>query len=423
MLLIFLLILLSMGVSVAVSLAVTSIGYLILKGESFFLIMIIQRFFSGFDRFQMIAIPMFILCGDILFEGKISKTLVLFVKSLFGGFKGSLSLVTTFSCMLFGAISGSGPATASAIGAVVAPEMEKDGYDKAFTASVIASSGPLGILIPPSILLIVYGAATDTSIAKLFMGGVGAGIFFGLALMLYQYFTCKKMNYGTIEKFELKRVFTTFKSAIWALGAPIIILGGIYGGIFTPTEAGVVAVVYSLFVATCIFRNLNFKKVVSILIQSGITMSTIMFIVGTVSIFSYVLIRENIPQVLTLLTLKHISTPLLFLLVSNFIILIAGMFENGSAVILLLAPIFYPMVIQYNINPIYFGVLMTSNLAIGMCTPPVAVTLYVASRVCKVSFDKITKSIIPFIFVMILAQAILIIFPKIIMFLPNLIMK
>jgi len=411
-----------MGVSIAASLGMTTIIYFLMQGEIFILPMVIQRYYAGLNRFVLIAIPMFILCGDILYAGKISKTLVNFAQSIFGRIRGSLSIVTTFSCMLFGAISGSGPATASAIGSVVAPEMEKEGYDKTFTAAVIASSGPLGILIPPSILLIVYGAVTDTSIGKLFLGGVGAGICFGVFLMVYQYIVSKKENYGIIssEKFSLTRFFKSTKNAVWALGAPIIILGGIYGGFFTPTEAGVIAVVYSFLVAKFIFKNLTAKDITDTLLKSGITMATIMFIIACVSVFSFVLVRESIPQNLTNLALKYIHTPLLFLLVSNFIILIAGMFENGSAVILLLAPIFCPMAIQYGIDPVFFGVLMTANLAIGMTTPPVAVTLYVAARICDVKFDAIVKRIWGFILIMIIALILLTLFPGIIMFIPNL---
>jgi len=422
LILIILFVLIFLGVSIAVSLGMTTIIYFLIQGEFFILPMVMQRFYAGLNRFVLIAIPMFILCGDILYAGKISKTLVNFAQSIFGGIRGSLSIVTTFSCMLFGAISGSGPATASAIGSVIAPEMEKEGYDKTFTAAVIASSGPLGILIPPSILLIVYGAVTDTSIGKLFLGGIGAGICFGVSLMVYQYIVSKKENYGIIssEKFSLTHFFKSVKDAAWALGAPIIILGGIYGGFFTPTEAGVIAVVYSFLVAKFIYKNLTVKDIMGTLLKSGITMATIMFIIASVSMFSFVLVRENIPQNLTNLALKYIHSPLLFLLVSNFVILIAGMFENGSAVILLLAPIFCPMAIQYSIDPVFFGVLMTANLAIGMTTPPVAVTLYVAARICNVEFDAIIKKIWGFILVMIIALILLTLFPDIIMFIPNL---
>jgi C4-dicarboxylate transporter, DctM subunit len=422
LILIILFVLIFMGVSIAVSLGMTTIIYFIIQGEYFILPIIMQRFYGGLNSFILIAIPMFILCGDILYMGKISKTLVEFAQAIFGRMRGSLSIVTTFSCMLFGAISGSGPATASAIGSVVAPEMEKEGYDKSFTAAVIASGGPLGVLIPPSILLIVYGAATDTSIGKLFLGGIGAGTCMGVFLMVYQYLVSKKENYGVIreKKFSLIDLFRSIKNAGWALGAPLIILGGIYGGFFTPTEAGVIAVIYSLLVAKFVYKSLTFNILKNILFKSGITTATIMFIIGCVSMFSFVLIRENIPQSLTNLAVSYISSPLAFLFISNIIILIAGMFENGSAVILLLAPIFTPIAIHYGIDPVFFGVLMASNLAIGMSTPPVAVTLYVAARICDVEFDILVRRIWSFIFVMIMALVLLTLFPNIIMFFPNL---
>ncbi|MCD6362808.1 MAG: TRAP transporter large permease [Synergistetes bacterium] len=418
---VFLLLLFS-GVSIAATLMLTSVFYLVIRGEAFALAMMVQRLFEGVNRFELIAIPLFILSGDLLYEGKISGALVEFVKSFMWRGRGSLPLITTISCMLFGALSGSGPATASAIGATVAPAMEEEGYPREFTASVISASGPLGILIPPSILLLVYGAVTDTSVAKLFLAGIVPGILYGTLLIVYEWYVSVKNGYGAITE-KRKSFSKAFKEASWALGAPFIILGGIYGGIFTPTEAAVVAVVYAYLIGKCVYRTLEWSKTKQIILKSTITSATVLFIIAGVSCFGWILAREKIPQLLTLFAIKHIESGTLFLILSNIIILIAGMFENGSAVIILLAPLLEPIALRYGIDPVFYGALMTANLAIGMCTPPVAVTLYVAARICNVPFDSVAKRILPFIGVLLIGLFILTFFPGLTMYIPNLIMK
>jgi len=403
---VFVLLLIS-GVSIAVSLMLTSVFYLIIHGEAFALPMIVRRLFEGVNRFELIAIPLFILSGDLLYEGRISDSLVRFVKSFMGRVKGSLALVTTVSCMFFGAFSGSGPATASAIGATVAPAMEKEAYPREFTASVISASGPLGILIPPSILLLVYGAVTDTSVAKLFLAGIVPGILYGSLLIIYEWVIPMKNGYGRIQMGSARNFLKALKEAGWALGAPFIILGGIYSGIFTPTEAAVVAVVYAYLVGKYVYRILKRSKTKQIILKSSITSATVLFIIAGVSCFGWILVREQIPQLLTLFVINHISSTTIFLITSNIIILIAGMFENGSAVIILLAPLLEPIALKYGIDPVFYGALMTANLAIGMCTPPVAVTLYVAARICNVPFDSVAKRIMPFIGVLLIGLFIL----------------
>jgi len=411
------------NVPIAVSLGLTATSYFLITGEPFFILMIAPRIFSGINSFELLAIPLFILSGDLLFAGKVSKSLVNLANTLVGSFKGGLAMVSTLACMFFGAVSGSGPATASAIGSVVSPEMEEAGYDKSFTAAVIASSGPIGTLIPPSILMVVYGVVTGTSVAKLLLAGIGPGIVFTGALILYEYYFCSKKGYGGGEGFSLKKTITAAKDAIWALMIPFIILGGIYSGIFTPTEAAVVAAVYSLFVGMFVYRTLKLKDLPKIFIKSGITTATVMFVVGAVSTFGWVLSREQIPQMLAIAAVKNITSPLLFLLLVNIILLIGGMIGNGSAIILLLAPLLHPIAVQMGIDSVFFGALMVANLAIGMITPPVAVTLYVSSRICDVSMSKLIKAVIPFFAVLLGALLILILFPSISTFLPNYLLK
>ena len=411
----------ALGVPIAISLIMTSFTYFVILDEMFYVQIIAPRIFTGISSFELLAIPMFILSGDLLFEGKISKSLVDLANSLVGHIRGSMAIVTTVACMFFGAVSGSGPATAAAVGSVVAPEMEKAGYDKMFTAAVITASGPLGVLIPPSILMVVYGVVTNTSIGALLVSGIGPGLVYGLLLIGYEWYICKKRGYGIPDsKFNLSKVLLALKAAIWALFIPVIILGGIYSGFFTPTEAAGVAVIYSLFVGLFILRTLKWQSLYKILLDSSMTTATVMLIVGGVSCLSWVLTREQIPEMLTATALASVSSPIAFMLICNVILLVAGMIENGSACILLLTPLMFPISQQYGIDPVYFGAITVANLAIGMMTPPVAVTLYVAAKITKVPVTMLIPHVIPFVFVMLSGLALLTLFPAIVMTLPNL---
>jgi C4-dicarboxylate transporter DctM subunit len=412
------------GVPIGISLVLTSVAYFFIQDEMFYVQIIAPRLFGGMSSFELLAIPMFILSGDLLFEGKISKSLVDLANALVGHIKGSMAIVTTVACMFFGAVSGSGPATAAAVGAVVAPEMEKAGYDKAFTAATITASGPLGVLIPPSILMVVYGVTTSTSIGALLVAGVGPGIVFGMFLIGYEWYVCKRRGYGAeVSPFSLKKVFLAIKDAIWALLIPIIILGGIYTGVFTPTEAAGVSVLYALFAGLFILRTLEMSKLFKIFLNSSVTTATIMLIVGGVSCLSWVLTREQIPEMLTEAALHTVTSPVTFMLICNVILLFAGMIENGSACILLLAPLMFPIAQRYGIDPVFFGAIMVANLAIGMMTPPVATTLYVAAKVTNISFTRLIPEVVPFCFVLIVALVVLLLFPAITMTLPNLLFK
>ena len=409
----------AVGAPIAVALGLTAAGYFLLKGQSAFLFLVAQRLFAGCNSFELIAIPLFVLTGDLMLEGAISKALVNLAKSIVGWMRGSLALATTLGSAFFGAVSGSGPATASAIGSIVAQPMLEEGYPEPYISAVIAASAPLGTLIPPSILMVVYGAATGTSIAKMLMAGIGPGVLFCGLFMIYEIFVGRKARYGSVAPFSFAQFLTALKQGIWALIAPLIILGGIYSGIFTPTEAAAVAVFYSLLIGVFVNRTIKLKDIPSILLRSGVTAGAIMFVLGTVSAFGYVITREGIPQQLTVAATSAVHSPLVFLIIVQFILIIAGMFMNGSAVIILLAPILYPTVIHYGIDPVYFGGLMVANLAIGMYTPPVAVTSYVAARIVGASFDETNKALIPFLIVSLVAIVILLIVPGIITFIPG----
>ncbi len=411
-----------LNVPIAMSMCLSSVFYLFLTGDFFMISITAPRFFAGMNSFSMLAIPLFILSGDLLCSGKASKLLIDMANSMVGHFKGGLASVTTVACMFFGAVSGSGAATASAIGSVVAPESERSGYDKSFIAAIIASAGPLGILIPPSIPMVVFGAATDTSIGSLLLSGVGPGVLFGLMIIAYGYWISNKRNYGGISSFSLKHVLVSSRKAFWALLTPVIIVGGIYSGIFTPTEAAAVAAVYSMVVGLFIYRTLTFKDLPEIFLKSGISSATIMFVVGGVVLFGWVLVREQIPQNLTKMILENITSPIGFLLIADAIILVAGMLMDPSPAIILFAPLLLPAAHAYNIDPVYFGALMVTNLAIGLVTPPVALTLYVSSRICEVPMTKLIKQVIPIITMLVVGLLLLTFFPKIAMFLPDLLM-
>ena len=414
---------LALGTSIAASLGLTAITYFVSGGGSRLLFLIPQRFFAGCNSFELIAIPLFVLAGDLMLEGEISKALVNLAKSLVGWLWGSLALVATLACMFFGAVSGSGPATTSAIGSIVAKSMEEENYPKSYTAAVLSCSGPLGTLIPPSILMVVYGAATGTSISKMLLAGIGPGILFGIVFMIYEAYIGKKFGYGKVIPFSGRSLLSALREGIWAIMAPIIILGGIYGGIFTPTEAAAVAVFYSMFVSIFVLKTISWRDLPGILYRSGVTTGVIMVVVGTVAAFGYAITRAGIPQQLSQAATSLVKTPLLFLIISQVILLVAGMFMNGSAAILLLAPLLFPTVMKYGIDPVFFGAVMVANLAIGMYTPPVAVCSYVASRITGVSFDKTNRALLPFLVLSIVAIALLLAFPSIVLYIPNTVFK
>ncbi len=407
------------GAPIAVALGVTAVTYFLLKGQIGFLFLVAQRLFAGCNSFELIAIPLFVLSGDIMYNGAISKALVNLAKSLLGWAKGNMAMTTTLGAMFFGAVSGSGPATASAIGAIVANPMEEEGYPRAYTSAVIAASAPLGSLIPPSVLMVVYGAAAGTSIAKMLLSGVGPGILFGFIFILYEMYVGKKKGYGTVTPFSFRGLIKALRDGVWALIAPLIILGGIYSGTFTPTEAAAVTVFYSLFVGMCINRTIKFKDLPNILFNSSITSGSVMFVLGTVAAFGYVITREGIPQQLTVALTSAIKTQITFLLVVQIILLVAGMLMNGSAAIMILTPLLLPAVRQYGIDPVYFGGLMVANLCVGMYTPPVAVTSFVAARVTGATFDETNRALYPLLILSVIVILILIFVPGIISYLPD----
>ncbi len=384
------------GMPVGFSLALASLGALLVQGN-IPLVVVPQRLFTATDSFALLAVPFFILAGEIMQEGGISRRLVAFANDLLGWISGGLALVSIAASAFFAAISGSGAATTAAIGSVMVPEMKDRGYAPDFAAVIQALGGTLGIVIPPSIPFVVYGIITGASVGALFLSGIVPGILGAVVYMFLAYWLCRKAGYRATRRATFRELVRSFRDAFWGLLMPLIILGGIYGGVFTPTEAAVVAVVWAIFVALFIYREIQFKDLRRIFVNAGLGSTMVMFLIAAASLFGWIMTRENIPQQIATGIVQVAKTPVTFLLLVNLVYLIAGMLLDTTAVILLLVPIFYPIVVQLGINPVHFGLMSIFNLGLGQITPPFGVCLFVASGISGVSLARITKAIWPFI--------------------------
>mgnify|MGYP001193044961 FL=1 len=407
------LILILINVPIAIALALSSIIVIAIIGE-IPLIMLPQKMFAALDSFPLMAAPFFILAGKLMEVGGISERLVNFANSLVGQFKGGLAYVSLVACMFFAAISGSGSATTAAIGGIMIPAMVKAGYDRNFATAVQAAGGTTGIIIPPSVPLVLYGVSAGVSISSLFIAGILPGIFIGLSLMLVAYIISKKEGYGANK--ERTKVWESFRRAILALLMPVIILGGIYSGIFTPTEASVVAVVYGFIIGTFVYKQINLKTLKTMLVDSVVTTSVILFIIAAASMFGMLLTREQIPQSFANMLMDANITPFMTLILVNLLLLVVGTFMETIAAIIILTPILLPVVTQIGIDPIHFGIIMTANLAIGLITPPVGVSLFVGARVGNTKFEPLVRAIVPFILMMIVSILVITFVPQLSMF-------
>jgi C4-dicarboxylate transporter DctM subunit len=379
-----------------------------------------QVMFSSVDTFPLMAIPFFILAGAFMEGGGLSRRIVDFVKSLVGAQPGGLAIVTVLACAFFGAISGSSPATVAAIGSIMIPHMIEEGYDVKFATAVTACAGALGVIIPPSIPMVVYSVATDASVGKLFIGGFGPGFVTSLMLVLVARYIAKKKNYrGKGKPASLKNIRAAGNEAKWALMVPVIILGGIYGGIFTPTEAAVVAVIYGLFVGLFIYRELKIRQIPKHLIATAQMTGTILIIMGTAGALGRIMTIEHIPDMIARSMLAFSDNKFVILLLINLFLLFVGMVMETLAAILILAPLLLNVVIQFGVDPVHFGLVMILNLAIGFATPPVGVNLFVASGLTGVDFLSLSKACLPFIAAMILALLLVTLVPTLTLWLPT----
>ncbi|QHE51654.1 TRAP transporter large permease [Pontibacillus sp. HMF3514] len=365
------------------------------------LLVVVQRIFTSLDSFPLMAIPFFILAGSLMESGGISKRLVHFANTLVGSMTGGLAGVTVVTSMFFAAISGSSPATVAAIGSIMIPAMVAKHYDVNFAAAVQSVAGALGVIIPPSIPMILYGVVVGVSIGDLFLAGIVPGILIGGSLVLTAFIISKRKGYKGTKSYTNEERLKAFLDAIFAMLMPVIILGGIYGGIFTPTEAAVVAVAYALLIGTVVYREITFKNIIPIFVKSGITTAIIMLIIGNAGLLGWLLTKERIPQTVAQSFIEFSDSPIVFLLIVNLFLLIVGMFFETSASVIILAPILAPIAMQLGIDPIHFGIIMVVNLAIGMVTPPLGVNLFVAMQISKVKLEQLSKAVLIFLAVLI----------------------
>lgn len=404
------------NIPVAVALGLASMIVLMIQ-DSVPLMVVVQKMFTSTDSFSLMAVPFFVLAGKLMETGGISQRLVDFASTIVGRFHGGLAIVSIVACMFFAAISGSAAATTAAVGAILIPAMTQRGYDKGFSTAIQAAGGTIGVMIPPSVPLILYGVIAGASIGDLFIAGIAPGMFVGITLIIVAYFISRKRGYGKGEKSSLKEIVVSFNKAILAILMPVIILGGIYGGIFTPTEASVVAVVYGLIVGLIIYREIKLKDLPEIFISSAVTSAVIMFIISCASIFGFLLTREQIPLQLSEAMLSITTNPIFIIIIINIILLIVGTFLETAAAIVILAPILVPIATAAGMDPVHFGIVMVVNLAIGMITPPVGINLFVASNIANLRLEKVIRAIVPFIIILIVDVLLLSFIPSISLFL------
>ncbi|CAK7003145.1 MAG: C4-dicarboxylate TRAP transporter large permease protein DctM [Desulfovibrio sp.] len=379
-----------------------------------------QNLTTSTDSFPLMAVPFFILAGNLMGAGGISRRLLDVAGVICRQLTGGLSLMTVVACMFFAAISGSGPATVAAIGGIMLPAMAKEGYDRGFSSGLVATAGSIGVIIPPSIPMVIFCVASgNVSISELFIAGVIPGLLIGSMLMGWAWFVSKKNGWKSSAKPTPPReALRILNDAKWALFVPVLILGGIYGGIFTPTEAAAVAVIYGTVVGVFIYKDLSLKDLPDVVIQSGLTTATVMIIVGTATTFGRILTLERVPQMLVSMMQAFSDNPLVILLLMNVLLLFVGMFMETLAAIIILAPILLPVATAVGVDPIHFGIIMVVNLAIGFITPPVGVNLFVTCGISKVPLEDICKSIVPWLLVMFTALAFIVFFPSLSLWLP-----
>ena len=357
----------------------------------------VKEMFASINKFPLAAIPFFILAGNLMETGGISRRLVEFAKSIVGGVQGGLPMTCVLTCMIFAAVSGSSVATTFAIGAILIPALIKHGYPTSYAAALQATSAELGVIIPPSIPMILYGVSAEVSIGELFIAGFGPGILISLALMAFVWVYCKIKGWGKNDGDGRMPLGRATLQAGWALLMPVIILGGIYGGVFTPTEASAVAVFYALVVGVVIYREIKIKDLYAILRKSAISSAVIMFIIANAGLFAFLITRAGVPDAIGRWLEAVLQSPTMFLLGVNAALFVIGMFIETSAAIIVLAPILAPVAMHFGVDPVHFGLIMVVNLAMGMITPPFGVNLFAACTVAKISLDRIVGHLLPFV--------------------------
>ncbi|HPK31368.1 TRAP transporter large permease [Ottowia sp.] len=411
----------ALSVSVAVSIGLASIVGIQVNHAN--MLISVKEIFNAVNKFPLAAIPFFILAGNLMETGGISRRLVDFAKSIVGGVQGGLPMTCVLTCMIFAAVSGSSVATTFAIGAILIPALVEHGYPKSYAAALQATSAELGVIIPPSIPMILYGVAAEVSIGELFIAGFGPGILISGALMVFVWIYCKWKGWGKNDGDGRLGFWTATRKAAWALLMPVIILGGIYGGVFTPTEASAVAVLYALIVGMLIYREIGLQDLAAVLRKSVISSAVIMFIIANAGLFAFLITRAGVPDAIGHWLEQTLQSPHWFLLGVNAALFVIGMFIETSAAIIVLGPILAPVAMHFGVDPVHFGLIMVVNLALGMITPPFGVNLFAACTVAKIPLEQIIKHLIPFVLVVLACLMIITYVPELSLGLRDLVFK
>jgi len=406
------------GMPISISLGLTVLSFL------FFMTQVpvesvALKLFTGIEKFEIMAIPFFILAGNFLTHGGVARRMIKFATSMVGHWYGGLGLGGVLACALFAAVSGSSPATVVAIGSILMPAMVKAGFPNRFGAGVITTSGALGILIPPSIVMVMYSVSTNTSVGALFMAGVIPGIVMATMLGLTTWYRAKRFNYPRQPKASWAERWDAFRKAIWGLFLIIVVMGGIYTGIFTPTEAAAMSAVYAFFVAVFVYKDMGLKDVPKVLLSSANMSAMLLYIITNAVLFSFLMTHENIPQAMADAMIGTGVGVIGFLLIANILLLAAGNFMEPSSIVLILAPILFPIAVKLGIDPVHFGILMVVNMEVGMCHPPVGLNLYVASGITKMGITELTIATWPWLLTMLVFLVVVTYWPPLSLWLPR----
>ena len=377
------------------------------------------KLFTGIEKFEIMAIPFFILAGNFLTHGGVARRMINFATAMVGHWHGGLGLAGVMACALFAAVSGSSPATVVAIGSILLPAMVKAGFPARFGAGVITTSGALGILIPPSIVMVMYSVATNTSVGQLFMAGVVPGLMLAGLLGLTTWYRARKYNYPRLAKASWGQRVKALRESVWGLLLIVVVIGGIYSGIFTPTEAAAMSAVYAFIVAVFVYKDMTLKQVPKVLLDSASMSAMLLYIITNAVLFSFLMTSENIPQSMASWLLDMGLGPISFLLMVNILLLLAGNVMEPSSIVLIFAPILFPVAQSLGIDPVHFGILITVNMEVGMCHPPVGLNLYVASGITKMGITELTKAVWPWLLTMIVFLGIVTYIPAVSLWLPR----
>lgn len=377
------------------------------------------KLFTGIEKFEIMAIPFFILAGNFLTHGGVARRMIRFATSMVGHWHGGLGLAGVLACALFAAVSGSSPATVVAIGSILLPAMVKQGFPKSFGAGIITTSGTLGILIPPSIVMVIYAVSTNTSVGKLFMAGVIPGLVLATLLGITTWYRARKYNYPRLARATWRERLLALRDSFWGLLLIVVVIGGIYSGIFTPTEAAAMSAVYAFIVAVFVYKDLTLKQVPKVLLDSASMSAMLLYIITNAVLFSFLMTYENIPQAMAQWLLDMGLGAMGFLLMVNLLLLLAGNVMEPSSIVLILAPILFPVAMQLGIDPIHFGILIVVNMEVGMCHPPVGLNLYVASGITKMGITELTVAVWPWLLTMLVFLVVVTYWPPLSLWLPR----